>query len=482
MHPLVVGRYPHPVTAGAARYWHGQGWTDVVVRGDRTLHDPTPIAEDERRQAETDASTTVSYIAEATRRGRIDFEVSNTPRTDLQSLRTPRQPGAGPLVVIAWALAVMVAVSAQSLADDEPRPPGEPQNGNEPSASGEPGRVDNLSVSQTRWQRAVSLPGRILRRALRSRAVRVIAVVVVAMGLFVSTQGEFIADQIAGYVTDSRSPAIPAEWLVDDAVLRQAAESSRGTHDPDGEIRHTVDYPYQLLSALESSTFSVEANVTVIDGTGFLQHDPRAAVGMPLLEFLEYAAIADFPIVKLDLKRDLVGPIMTEVQQAIDQFGLDPGRVHFNADVFRGPGVENDMFGARADKSFTDRMYNLIVMELETSDLSRIAQHFPDSTIVISSTTATGPLDEGYSQNHLGQFITAANEVRRASPGQSLVFAVRGDLAARSGPQFVEALMVIEDSYVAAWWSSDAPSTPDEIETLRDGGVTFFDLGQERGH
>lgn len=168
---------------------------------------------------------------------------------------------------------------------------------------------------------------------------------------------------------------------------------------------------------------------------------------MPLLEFLEYAAIADFPIVKLDLKRDLVGPIMTEVQQAIDQFGLDPGRVHFNADVFRGPGVENDMFGARADKSFTDRMYNLIVMELETSDLSRIAEHFPDSTIVISSTTVTGPLDEGYSQHHLQQFIRAANQIRRASPGQSLVFAVRGDLAARSGTQFVEGLMVIEDSY-----------------------------------
>ncbi len=304
---------------------------------------------------------------------------------------------------------------------------------------------------------------------------------IVVVGFFVTTQGAFIADQLASYATDSRSPPVPPEWLIDEITLREAAEASRGTHDSDGEIHHTVDYPYQLLSALESPTFSVEANVTVIDGTAFLQHDPRVPVGMPLLDFLEYAAIADFPIVKLDLKRDLVGPIIAEVQQAIDRFGLDPTRVHFNANVFRGPGVENDFFGARSDKSFTDRMYNLIVMELETSDLIRIAEHFPDSTIVISSTTATGPLDDGYSGKHLEQFIRAASEIRQESPGQSLVFAVRGDLAAQSGPEFLEGLDVIQQSYVAAWWSGDAPSTPDEIETLRARGVTFFDLGQEQG-
>jgi hypothetical protein len=299
--------------------------------------------------------------------------------------------------------------------------------------------------------------------------------------LFISTQRAFIAEQMASYATDSRSPPIPADWLVDDATLRAAAEKSRGIHGPEGEIHHTVDYPHQLLAALARPTHSVEANVTVIDGTAFLQHDPRVPVGMPLLEFLEYAAIADFPIVKLDLKRDLVGPIIDEVHDAVDRFGLDPANVHFNANVFRGPGVTNDLFGARSDKSFTDRMYNLIVMELETSDLIQIADHFPDSTIVISSTTATGPLDEGYTEDHLEQFIRAANQIRDAHPGQSLVFAVRGDLAARSGPGFIAGLGTVDDSYVAAWWSGDVPSTPEEIETLRRLGVTFFDLGQERG-
>ena len=237
-----------------------------------------------------------------------------------------------------------------------------------------------------------------------------------------------------------------------------------------------------MLSALESPSFSVEANVTVIDGTGFLQHDPRVAVGMPLLEFLEYAAIADFPIVKLDLKRDRVGPVIVEVQQAVDRFGLDPRRLHFNANVFRGPGTENDIFGARSDLSFSDRMYNLIVMELETSDLIRIAEHFPESTIVISTTTPSGPREYGYTENHLEQFIRAAHEIRQVNPGQSLVFAVRGDLAARSGREFVQGLTSIENSYVGAWWSSDVQPAPGEIDTLRAWGVPFIDLGQEADH
>ena len=61
------------------------------------------------------------------------------------------------------------------------------------------------------------------------------------------------------------------------------------------------------------------------------------------------------------------------------------------------------------------------------------------------------------------------------------MFAVRGDLAARSESEFLEGLAAVENSYVAAWWSGDVPSTQDEIETLRAGGVTFFDVGQEEG-
>ena len=340
---------------------------------------------------------------------------------------------------------------------------------------------DGVEAGRTPWESAVEALSGVARRVWRSRFFRVVGVVTVVLALFVATQRQFIADQLASYATDSRSPPTPADWLVDQATLRAAARASAGTHGPDGLIHHTVDYPYQLLAALQSPTHSVEANVTVVDGTVYLQHDPRVPLGMLLLDFLEYAAIADFPIVKLDLKRDRVGPIIEVVQTAVDDFGLDPAHVHFNANVFRGPGVANDVFGARSDMSFTDRMYNLIVMELETSDLIRIAEHFPTSTIVISSATASGPIDDGYSTRHLEQFVDAAEEVRAENEGQPLVFAVRGDLAARSDAGFLEGLHAVDRSYVAAWWSGDVPSTPEEIETLREAGVTFFDLGQEQG-
>lgn len=311
-----------------------------------------------------------------------------------------------------------------------------------------------------------------------ARALRVGAAGLVVGGLFVLSGGGFVVNQFHTYITRTRSPSMPSDWSVDAATLRRAAETSSGTHGPDGAIIHTVDYPHQLLAALEGPTYSVEADVTVIDGEGFLQHDPKEPVGVPLLEFLEYAAIAEFPIVKLDLKCDRVGPVIDEVQQAVDRFGLDPARVHFNADVFRGPGLEENVFGARTDLSFTDGMYNLIVMELETSDLVRVAEEFPESRIVISATTPKGPRDVGYSEHDLEGFTTAAEEVRAVSSSQSLAFAVRGDLAARSGPFFLEGLHAIDDSYVAAWWAEDVPPTPEEIEVLRAGGVTFFDLGE----
>jgi hypothetical protein len=307
------------------------------------------------------------------------------------------------------------------------------------------------------------------------RRLRGAAVVLVLVWLFSVAQGAFLSDEFAGYITRTRSPEPEPDWWVDSATLREAAEASRGTHGPDGAIRHTVDYPDQLLDALESPTSSIEGNVSVVDGVAVLQHDPRYAVGMDLMELLEDAAIADIPIVKLDLKRDHVDVVIDDVDEAIDRFGLDPTRLQFNADVIRGPGVEEDRFGARADKPFDDRMYNLLVMELEVDDLARIAEHFPESTIVISAFTPTGPVGEGYSADHLAQFLDAADEIRRASPGQRIGFALRGDLAALSGPEFVGSLLAIGDSYVATWWSSDPRPTDAEVEALRAAGVTVFD-------
>lgn len=314
-----------------------------------------------------------------------------------------------------------------------------------------------------------------------ARRLRGAAVLLVLAWLFSVAQGAFLSDEFAGYITRTRSPEPDPALGVDSSALRAAAEASRGTHGPDGAIRHTVDYPDQLLDALETPSSSIEVDVSVVDGVAVLQHDPRYAVGMDLIDLLEYATVADFPIVKLDLKRDHVEVVIDEVDEAIERFGLDPTRLQFNADVIRGPGVDEDRFGARADKPFDDRMYNLLVMELETDDLARIAEHFPESTIVISAFTPTGPVGEGYSDDHLEQFLDAAREVREASPGQRIGFALRGDLAAQSGPGFVGNLLAIGDTYVATWWSSDPRPTDAEVELLRAVGVTVFDFADEPG-
>ena len=105
-------------------------------------------------------------------------------------------------------------------------------------------RQRDESTAGARRQAVVSWSKRAVHQAWRSKAIRIVGIVVLLVAVFVTTQRAFIAEQIASYVTDSRSPEIPAEWLVDAGVLRQAAEESRGTHNSDGEIHHTVDYPY----------------------------------------------------------------------------------------------------------------------------------------------------------------------------------------------------------------------------------------------
>lgn len=331
----------------------------------------------------------------------------------------------------------------------------------------------SMRVGAERATAAGTVPG----RPRWPGVLRVGAIGAVTVVLVVASGGVFVVDQIQSYITRTRSPSAPDEWDVDAMTLRSVAEAGRGTHGPDGAIIHTVDYAHQLLAALGQPTFSVEADVTVIDGDAFLQHDPRDPVGLRLLEFLEYAAIAEFPIVKLDLKRDRVGPIIDEVRRAVAEFGLDPAGVHFNADVFRGPGVDENILGARTDLSFADGLYNLVVMELETADLVRLATAFPEATIVISATPPKRTPDHGYLAEHLDHYLDAAAEIRAASPSQRLVFAVRGDLAARSDAAFLGTLHGVERSSVAAWWAAEAPPTPDEIETLRSRGVTFFDVG-----
>jgi hypothetical protein len=135
------------------------------------------------------------------------------------------------------------------------------------------------------------------------------------------------------------------------------------------------------------------------------------------------------------------------------------------------------VFGARTDLSFTDGMYNLIVMELETSDLVRIAEEFPQSTIAISSITPTTEdeayVPQPYTEEHLDEFLRAASEVRAVNPDQPIVFVMRGDLAALTDPSILTELDEIGD--LAAWWSLEVPPRPGEIELLERRGVDLID-------
>ncbi len=81
--PRSVGWYADPVTVGAARYWDGHGWTTSVAWGDRTLTDPTPLAEVERRAERHDHAITADYLDDAAKRGIVTPEIVTILRDDL---------------------------------------------------------------------------------------------------------------------------------------------------------------------------------------------------------------------------------------------------------------------------------------------------------------------------------------------------------------------------------------------------------------
>ncbi len=78
------GWYADPVAVGAARYWDGRAWTDVVSWGGNTKTDPTPIAEVERRLAAAEADVVRSYLDNAAERGLISRETVSRLLPDLQ--------------------------------------------------------------------------------------------------------------------------------------------------------------------------------------------------------------------------------------------------------------------------------------------------------------------------------------------------------------------------------------------------------------
>jgi hypothetical protein len=79
-----AGWYADPVTVGAARYWDGRAWTDLVAWGGATRHDPTPLREVERVERRSDATIVSDYLADAARRGVVSRGVADALRLDVE--------------------------------------------------------------------------------------------------------------------------------------------------------------------------------------------------------------------------------------------------------------------------------------------------------------------------------------------------------------------------------------------------------------
>ena len=99
-----AGWYADPVTIGAARYWDGRGWTDLVSWGGATTHDSTPLAEVERSATRAEVETVSDYLTDAERRDVIAPLVADTLRRDVeQRLATITVPTTSPSITTAQA-------------------------------------------------------------------------------------------------------------------------------------------------------------------------------------------------------------------------------------------------------------------------------------------------------------------------------------------------------------------------------------------
>jgi len=80
-----AGWYADPNRVGAARYWDGARWTDLVHANQVTYHDPTPITEVERAAARATAATVTWYLHDAASRGVLAADQAETLRRDVEA-------------------------------------------------------------------------------------------------------------------------------------------------------------------------------------------------------------------------------------------------------------------------------------------------------------------------------------------------------------------------------------------------------------
>lgn len=72
-----------PMTVGAARYWDGHDWTDLVSWGGQVCHDPTPLARVRSADARAERDALAERLHEAETRGVIGHEIVERLLADL---------------------------------------------------------------------------------------------------------------------------------------------------------------------------------------------------------------------------------------------------------------------------------------------------------------------------------------------------------------------------------------------------------------
>jgi len=268
--------------------------------------------------------------------------------------------------------------------------------------------------------------------------------------------------RLADAIADQFATPPPVVGLSEEThALFVAAALARAASPPvmNGvELRHAHDAVTieELLHALTGDYHSIEGGVGLHGTTAVMRHDPRDAVELTFREWLGVVALADFAIVKIDIKRDRITPIVTELRTAIDEYGLDECRLKLNADVLEGPGAYEGF-------TFGERLYTRIALKLEPKALVHLSRTFPCAAISIGAWT--GPVEPGttYGTDDIQETLAVASELHEIG-AQQVVVAARWDLIT---DQFVSAMA--EAGVTVDVWNSTTVASPDdpELETTR---------------
>lgn len=253
------------------------------------------------------------------------------------------------------------------------------------------------------------------------RGAATVAVLMALAAAALSSPGPRIADAIADrFATGPPAGGLPAAVraeLMETARARALAPPPSAT-----EVRHahngvTAD---DLREALAGGYHSVEGDVGLHGRVAVMRHDPRDPVEITFREWLDVISAAGFTIVKIDVKRDRIGPIIDDLRAAIDTSGLDECRLKLNADVLNGP-------GAYAALTLRERLYTRTALKLEPADLVTLGRAFPCAVISIGAWT--GPVPEGtrYGERDIEDALSLAAGLRAAGT-ERVVVAARWDL------------------------------------------------------